>query len=172
METRENILRYAGYSAYIINHALSERAGTDAKHASREDLSASKCRWLIREFNNNEDSMPSKWKRLFYSLNHRSRVKVEDFQSVEWDEQIVLAYYEELEEGRNLMSVLRSACIDYNMDVDEIAARFGMNRRQLDDLTRRSVWMSQRLLDAIRCALPLDEGFPGRFQICTREEDI
>lgn len=164
METREDILRYAGYSAHIAGHALNiEDIGP---------LTAQRCRWLIREFNNNWDGMPKKWTRLFSSLNNRLRVKVEDFSAIEWDERKVQSFCEELSENRRLMSALRKALYDYKMDSESVAARFGMNARQLDDLLRRGVWPSEDLLKAIRNSLPLDEGFPGRFQISIGEVDL
>lgn len=126
-------------------------------------LSVQKCRWLIREFNINEDSIPKKWMRLFHSLNNR--VRVEDFSAIEWDERKVRFFCEELAENRRLMAALRKALYDYKMDSESVAERFGMNVRQLDDLLRRSVWPSEDLLKAVRNSLPLDEGFPARFQI-------
>lgn len=157
METREDILRYAGYSAYITCHALNiEDTGP---------LTAQKCKWLIREFNINWENMPKKWVRLFSSLNKRLRVRVEDFSAIAWDEKKVSSFYRELAENRRLMSELRKALHDYNMDSQAVAAKFGMSTGQFDDLLRRGVWPSENLLKAIRNSLPSDEGFPGRFQI-------
>lgn len=164
METRDDILRYAGYSAYITANALGI--------GDSGPLTAQRCRWLVREFNNNWDGMPKKWTRLFSSLNKRLRVKVEDFFTIEWDERKVQSFCEELAENRRLMMSLRKAVYDYKMDYAAIAERFGLNAKQLDDLLRRGVWPSEDLLKAIRNSLPLDEGFPGRFQISIGEVDI
>ncbi len=113
--------------------------------------------------------MPKKWCRLFSSLNKRLRVKVEDFFLVPWDEKKVLDYYLELWDNRRLITTLWKGIREYNMNQDDVAAKFGMTARQLDELLRRSVWTSKEMLNAVEKSLPLDEGFPGRFQINTKE---
>lgn len=175
MDRRNKIMMYAAYAAYISSHALSEVGGfpEEMVKPTKEsgDLTASKCRWLIREFNNNSDGnlIPSKWKKMFSSLNNRITIRVNEFSSIDWDENVVLAYYEELAESRRLISELGDAIFEFKMDMRSIAEHFGKTKNQLWGIIGHDIWIPTGLLDAIRASLPVDEGFPGRFQISIGE---
>ena len=176
METRENILMYAGYSAFIISNALTECGGFPAEMVGIEkesrDLSATRCRWLIREFNNNEANpgIANKWKKMMSSLNNKLRVKVSDFNEIVWDEKQVLLHYQNLRESRKLISVFVDAVFSYNMDLKECASYFNLTKNKLWGFIRYDIWIPEALLKAIRRSLPSDEGFPGRFQLLSGKE--
>lgn len=178
METSENILMYAGYSAYIISNALTECGGFPpgmvGTNKESRDLSATKCRWLIREFNNNETNpnIANKWKKMMSSLSHRFRVRVSDFYEIDWDEKQVLLHYQNLGESRRLIAAFADAVFSYDMDLAECASYFGLSKNKLWGFISYDIWVPEPLLKAIRKSLPVDEGFPGRFQIISGKEVI
>lgn len=178
MNREKEILLYAGYSAYIASHALSECGGfpEEMVHTEKlpQDLTLIKCRWLIREFNNNcgKSLFSTKWERMFSALNNKISVKIEDFTSVKWDEKAVLFFYEEIAEKRNLMTSLGNIAFAYGMDLADAGQSLGISKNKLGEFIRRGIWIPKELLDAIRKSMPADEGFPGRFQINTRRVDL
>lgn len=171
METRENILKYAGYMAYIASHALTECGGRPPEmiRLNKElgDLTAAKCRWLVREFNNSidGDEIRKYWQRLYDSVSNAMRVKVDDFFSIDWDERIVLTRYQEAKDLMKLMHGFSRAVYDYDMDIAEIGARFDKSKNKFREYMGRTLFVPSEVLKAVRNSLPFDEGFPGRFQI-------
>jgi len=176
MNNREDILLYAGYSAYITSHALSECGGFPFAMVKTEkesrDLTGTRCRWLIREFNNNYDNpgIKGKWKKMFSSLSNSLHVRVGEFDTITWDENIVLSYYRKIEEIRNLMKSLGDAVFAYHMDLIDVAELLGRTKNQLRAMIRYDIWVSESILGIVRKSLPVDEGFPLRFHIHAKKK--
>lgn len=176
MENKQEILKYAGYMAYIASHALTECGGFSADMVNTDkqpgDLTATKCRWLVREFNNNIDDerIRQHWRRLYNSVSSRMRVRVNDFFSIDWDEKAVLSYYSEASELMDLMRGFTDAVYTYGMDIGEVSSWFGRSKSKFREYMGRSLFVPVDVQNPIRASMPFDEGFPGRLQICLMED--
>lgn len=167
----EEIFRYAGYSAYIASCALSliDDIPDNMKSLDKtvSDLSATKCRWLIREMNIRMDrnEIANKWKRMFSALNLKYHIKVYDFFGIDWDSKQVLKSFEELKRIRNLADTLLNGCIKCGVHVRSLGDDLGLNGNKLCKFAQNGIFIEEDILNAINESSPADEGFVGRFQI-------
>lgn len=172
-------MKYAGYMAYVASHALSECSGFASEmvktNKEASDLTMNKCRWLVREFNNNIDNEDIRgyWRRLYNTITNHFRVTVADMAATDWDEKVVLIYYQNANDTLSLMRGLRTIAHDNNVDAEEmIGAWLGKSKNKVREYLGRTLFVPEELLKATRKSLPFDEGFIGRFQIiCRGEED-
>ena len=176
MESRESILKYAGYMAYIASHALSECGGFAPEMVKTDkepsDLTMGKCRWLVREFNNNIDNegIRGYWRKIYNTISNHFRVTVVDMAATEWDEHVVLIYYQNADDTLKLMRGLRNIARDSNVDIEEIiGAWLGKSRNKIREYLGRTLFVPDVLLNAVRKAFPFDEGFLGRFHTTCEE---